>query len=239
MMQSTTKAIERRAMQRGDLVVTCTKADFARLVELYGHPAAIEIIPNGIGEPVTPACRRRLRGRVRESLGIQPRDRVLLFLGGRAEHNLDARAALEQRVLPKLGSDTTLLVAGRCGSPHAAKPVGKKVRYLGYVEDLTPLFAAADVGLNPVRMGSGSSVKIADYLGAGLQIVSTPIGTRGFERFRDRIRVAELDEFAEAIETLPRSSSGEPPEGLEELSVANLGRRLYHAYQELVSRAPA
>ena len=51
----------------------------------------------------------------------------------------------------------------------------------GRVPHMLPYFAAADVGLNMVTRGSGSNVKLFEYLAARIPIVSTQFGARGTE----------------------------------------------------------
>jgi hypothetical protein len=56
---------------------------------------------------------------------------------------------------------------------------------------------------------------------------------RGFERYRDEVWVAELDEFAAAI-----ARAREAPKGsarIEELSWNRLGARLHGAYEQMLS----
>jgi hypothetical protein len=47
------------------------------------------------------------------------------------------------------------------------------------VPEVPPYFAAADIGLNPITRGSGSNVKLFEYLVARLPVISTAFGVRG------------------------------------------------------------
>ncbi len=49
----------------------------------------------------------------------------------------------------------------------------------GRVPEVVPYFAAADAGLNMVTRGSGSNVKLFEYLAAKLPVISTVFGARG------------------------------------------------------------
>lgn len=49
----------------------------------------------------------------------------------------------------------------------------------GFVDDLGAYLQYADIALCPLTMGSGTKLKMLDYLAAGLPIVSTPRGTQG------------------------------------------------------------
>ncbi len=45
--------------------------------------------------------------------------------------------------------------------------------------ELTALFRAADVGLNPMLRGSGTNLKMLDYAAHGALVLSTEVGARG------------------------------------------------------------
>jgi glycosyltransferase involved in cell wall biosynthesis len=227
------RELERLAVESSELVVTCTQADASRLAELYGASSTI-VVPNGYDDELLGLDRARLRDAARASLGIGPDERCVLFVGGPARHNRDAVAYLERELVPSLAGRTTLLVAGRCGGRPSrfARDRATTLR-LGFVPDLRPLFAAADVAVNPVAYGSGSSLKLVEYIAAGVPVVTTAVGMRGFEQLRDHVVVSELSGFADAV-----GAAGQlrPPDGLalEELRWSVGGRRLYEAYVALL-----
>ena len=232
------RALERRAVQASDLVVTCTLADASRMAELYG-PRPTEVIPNGFDDralhPFVPAERVAARQR----LHIAPRERVLLFVGGPAPHNREAVRFLLDDLRPRLDRHTTLLLVGQAATTRSRYRGEAGVRRLGFVDDLQTAFAAADVGLNPVGCGTGSSIKMIEYLAAGLPVVTTPSGARGFETPRDRVRVAELDDFADALRS-PLPPPGERDRWVNRFAWPELASQLYDRYEELSeSLAPA
>jgi glycosyltransferase involved in cell wall biosynthesis len=190
------------------------------------------VIPNGAGEELLGLDRNALRARARAELGLADGERCLLFVGGPARHNREALAYLERRIVPELGDGVRLIVAGKCGEPSKGRPSSTKVLRLGYVDDLRPLLAAADVGVNPVTRGSGSSIKLVEYLAAGLPVVTTPIGMRGFDALGGLLVVAELDGFAAAVERAqPAEVSSR--RALESLAWSAIGQRLYKVYGRL------
>ena len=71
-------------------------------------------------------------------------------------------------------------------------------RYLQVVPD----FAASDAGLNLVTRGSGSNVKLFEYLAARLPVISTVFGVRGTELTAgaDWIRLAIATTWREVIQ---------------------------------------
>jgi hypothetical protein len=162
-------------------------------------------------------------------LGFRPGERVLLFLGGDARHNLEAVDMLRE-LLPKLGPRDRILIVGTSGQRLRASGDGRSLA-VGFVPDLRPYLAAADVGLNPVSLRSGSSVKLAYYLGSGLPVITTPSGARGFGGLPG-IRVAAREAFAGAL----RDPTPEPPtsSSLGALTWDALGRTLLSEYERLV-----
>jgi glycosyltransferase involved in cell wall biosynthesis len=73
------------------------------------------------------------------------------------------------------------------------------VKIMGEVngETLADIYRAADFGFNPMTMGSGTNIKMLDFMAAGLTIVTTPTGARGLDG-ADGVHwhVAEIGGFA-------------------------------------------
>jgi glycosyltransferase involved in cell wall biosynthesis len=222
--------LERRAVHASDLVVTCTQADGKRLAQLYGDLNAHAVVPNGFDDSELWSNQRQGREESRAHLGLRPEELAILFVGGRAVHNRRAVQFLEDQVLPYLEGPARLIIAGECARPRH----DGRVLAFGRVDRLQPLLAAADVAVNPVDSGSGSNVKLAEYLAAGLPVVTTPVGLRGYEAFGHLVTVAELDQFVDALRTRRRAVDRSPE--LAHLSWSTLGRRLYDIYADLLSQ---
>lgn len=223
--------LERLAVRESDLVVTCSRGDVARIEELYGRPRATGVVPNGVDASLLEFRREALRDGARAALGFAPEERVVLFIGGDGAHNREALAFLVADVFPRLDSQARLLVVGRCGA--ALGGTNRAVRRVGFVDDPRPCFAAADVAVNAVGYGSGSNVKLVEYLAAGLPVVSTPVGLRGFTGPLSAVRVAPRETFAEALSG-PLPEPMRDREALRPLTWDALGGRLFSLYEELL-----
>ena len=221
--------LELRAVRAADLVVTCTSADAARLADLYGSPSAVAVIANGFDERDVRHPGRERREETRAALGLRPDDLAILFVGGRAAHNRRAARFLEHELLPQLPESARLLLVGECAAPRREA----RVLAFGPVDRLEPFLSAADLAVNPVVSGSGSNVKLAEYLGAGLPVVTTPVGLRGYEAFAHLTTISRLETFADAVLSAPRAAS--PPHQMGELSWSALGRRLCDVYSDLLA----
>jgi glycosyl transferase family 1 len=119
------------------------------------------------------------RERIRAELGVEEDEHLLVFSGSRFAPNLEALETLREFCRTEaeflsirrvrfliLGS---MADAGREGALIAT----------GRVPSVTPYFAAADAGLNPIVRGSGANVKLFEYLATRLPVISTAFGVRG------------------------------------------------------------
>jgi len=152
---------------------------------------------------VSPGTRERLRA----ELGLNDADHLLVFSGSGYAPNVEALATL--REFARAQADflarlrVHILVLGSVAS--AASREGALIT-TGRVPEVVPYFAAADAGLNPVVRGSGSNVKVFEYLAARLPIISTPFGMRGTElRAPEDYLSYEGETLVDAIKTFVAS----------------------------------
>ena len=237
------RRLEQDAVTRADLTVTCTDEDAARMLELYRlDPARVAVVPNGYDEtelrPPSPSEREAARS----ALQLAPGEHAAVFVGADWGPNREALALLVDAVLPRLAGDgVTLLVAGSVARGLGARRE-RWLRVVGETPSLLPVLHAADSGLNPVRSGGGSNVKVPAYLAAGLAVVSTPFGLRGYAPLAPCCVVAPEDGLADALRAKPRGWSvrGESaPGALEAFAWGTLGERLGELYAERLGRLGA
>ncbi|WP_418280460.1 glycosyltransferase family 4 protein [Halorubrum sp. DTA98] len=190
------RRLEQSAIDAADAAVFQSEDD----VNYYDLPedTVVDVIPNGCeydwiadgGDPE----------RVAETIGLPTDGTVCLFVGAYDyEPNGQAATYICEEIAPKL-PDVTFVLAGR--NPPGSTP--ENVQTPGYVSDLPGLLSAADVALCPLTMGSGTKLKMMDYLAAGLPIVTTPVGTQGIpiEDERDALVVERVSGFPRAIRRL-------------------------------------
>lgn len=201
--------IERAAVTEAGAVVACSADDAAALAGLYGRSlASFVVIPNGttIRERVPTAEQRAERGlrwreRYRRDAGLGRRiDHLAVFFGSWHPPNLDAAEMIIGLAdqLPHV----LFLLCGRHGEYFATTHTPANVVFPGTVTNgaKAALLDAADVALNPMRSGSGTNLKLIEYLTAGVPVVSTPFGVRGVEVVDgEHLVLAPPERFAEAI----------------------------------------
>jgi Glycosyl transferases group 1/Glycosyltransferase Family 4 len=164
--------LEAEACARASLVVCCTEEDRQRLIERYGvAPDIVHVIPNGASVAsmvFTPWETRDLTA---------PR---CVFAGSGHAPNLEAAAIIIEAATlrPDVGFDLIGDIAAQLG--HISLPANLVLH--GRVSDAEKqrLFAQAALALNPMKVGSGSNLKLVDYIAAGLPVLSSTVGARGF-----------------------------------------------------------
>lgn len=204
---------ERRAMSRADRTFVCSVLDrdhLRRTMRVDG----IKVIPNAV-EPVDPAP--------------LPDAPTALFLGSLAyPPNRNAAAYLMREIWPRVRRevpDAKLVIAGR--SPEAvpgsdAPPPG--IEFVGFVEDLGPLYAGTRVVCAPIFAGGGTRIKIVEAAAHGRPVVATTLGAEGLELENER-QILLRDEpraFAAAVVELMRDD--ERARGIGEAGRAAVAR---------------
>jgi glycosyltransferase involved in cell wall biosynthesis len=201
--------VEDRAVRASARTTTCSAIDAAALARASGEaPERFTVIPNGTTIPdhvASPAERAALSERWRHrfwtagSVGAEP-EHLAVFFGSWHPPNLDA-AELLIEIAPLLPT-TLILSVGFHGQAFLRRVIPPNLVFPGLVP--TPakdrLLRAADVALNPMRLGSGTNLKLLEYLAVGTPVVSTPFGARGIDVVDgEHLRFAEPADFAAVV----------------------------------------
>jgi glycosyltransferase involved in cell wall biosynthesis len=197
-----TREVERECCRRASLVLTVSAQDGRRLRHLYRVPDdRCRVVPNGVDASSihfrAPAERRRLSERLRM---CEP---LALFIGSWHEPNL--RAARQILDLARRVPEVRFGIAGSVGIPLDGKELPANVELFGVVSDelKQALLAVASLALNPVQHGSGTNMKMLDYMAAGVPVISTAVGARGLALDESSpIWIARPDQFDTAIRAL-------------------------------------
>lgn len=187
---------DRSACQRSAVVLACSKYDQQHLQEL-APGSTIAVAPNVIDvDGYTPAA--------------GDDGKTLIYVGGMDWYpNRDAVQFFAFEILPalrRLAGNVRFLVAGRSGPDGFTRQFeaipGMEVT--GTVPDIKPFIASAAVCVVPLRIGSGTRLKILEEAAMGKAIVSTALGAEGLD-FEDgpEISIASpAAAFAEATARL-------------------------------------
>jgi glycosyltransferase involved in cell wall biosynthesis len=156
--------LERRAVQRADLVTYAAENDAHALRRLFNPTAPMIHIPNGTDLPQTVKTNTT---------------RNLIFIGSVYQPNIAAAQLLAQQAV--LLPEYQIHIIGGCS--NYVKTVSENVTLHGYVtdEERDHLFATAHAFVTLTTHGSGTHLKVSRALAYGLPVVTTPLGARGYD----------------------------------------------------------
>jgi glycosyltransferase involved in cell wall biosynthesis len=135
---------------------------------------------------------------------------TLLYVGAMDWYpNIDGVRFFAAEILPRIVSqipDVKFVVAGRNPSQEliAELTVDKHIEFTGTVADIVPYLSSATVCVVPLRIGSGTRLKIIEAAAAGKAVVSTVLGADGLS-FTNRDEILREDHpaaFADAVVSL-------------------------------------
>ncbi|MET0204722.1 MAG: glycosyltransferase, partial [Casimicrobiaceae bacterium] len=191
------RAIENKACADAECIV-CVSDEDRDAFEASGHRKVV-VIRNGVdthmdGPDVDlSAVRPFFEGRT-----------VAVFLGSGHMPNIEAVKFIVCEVAPA-NARVVFLIIGSSAEYFAGRDIPSNVLLCGRVEDdvKNVLLAVADLAVNPMLAGGGSSLKVPEYMAAGLPVITTRIGVRGYDVV-DGVHaiVADPAEFAARLAAL-------------------------------------
>jgi glycosyltransferase involved in cell wall biosynthesis len=137
-------------------------------------PTAVTLIPNGVD------CQHN-------RTGLAPTEPARLVFNGALTYgaNFDAMRFFLAEVYPAIRAqsrDVSLTITGRTdGVPLADLRLDDSVRLSGYVDDIRPVIAGAEVCVVPLRQGGGTRLKILEAMALGTPVVATAKGAEGLD----------------------------------------------------------
>ncbi|MGD9612126.1 MAG: glycosyltransferase [Kiritimatiellia bacterium] len=196
------EAAERELAERATVAAFCTAAD--RSAAAARFPALAEqavVVPNGVAVQACPFVPPSLARAWRQQAGLSRP--VALFMGAGFRPNCEAAEAIVRTLAPAF-PEVLFVVMGlplEIFRDFGGAEPGTNVLWTGPVPEASKAaaFALADVALAPMESGTGSSLKIPEYVAHGKIVVGTPIGLRGFEALREFESVVAADDVAAAL----------------------------------------
>jgi glycosyltransferase involved in cell wall biosynthesis len=193
------KWYEMRACNAADAVVFVSETDRDSVAPDLQGPA-VRVAPNGVDvSRYTPENRARAE-RIRN---IHDLDGPVFIYHGNlgATQNAEAVSVLLKTVFPAIRSalpEASLLLVG-ADPPETSQ---SNVVCTGLVDDLPGYLAAADVAVIPLKTGSGTKLKVLEYLASGVPVVTTPVGAEGIALEHEVSALIEEDPHELAAEAV-------------------------------------
>lgn len=191
-----TLLLEWLAIAVSSLVFTCSDHDARLLIEKYRIASnKVVTIPNGVDDDFF------------EYANSYSYDKPTIIFIGNFDHapNVYAAKVILNKFTPnvyKRDENLSFVFVGR-NPPRWLVDNGPKncVKVFGNVKDVRPYLAGADIAIAPIYHGSGTRIKILEYMALGKPVVSTYKGVEGLEVENGKHVLLREDptEFAETI----------------------------------------
>jgi glycosyltransferase involved in cell wall biosynthesis/GT2 family glycosyltransferase len=198
---------EQQLCRDSDLVLACSTDDLKIFHRIYDLPTEkIKVVPNGVfAQKIVPPTPQE-RQAARKALGIDETGSFAIFLGSNYGPNIDAAHFIFDELAAILPS-VTFVIAGGVGMAIAEGESRANVIVTGFLQESEKLhwLQAVDMAINPMFGGSGTNIKMFDFMASGLPTISTEIGARGIDSpGGGAIQIAshEAQSFAEQIDRI-------------------------------------
>lgn len=189
-------AYEKRMLAHSERIITVSETDAAWFRRHAPH-AQVFVSPNGVDTSYFVPQQQSHFGK------------NLIYVGNFAyPPNEDGFFFFIREILPRIRESCPahFFAVGLAPTPAMLKAAAADaaITVTGAVPDVRAYYALADVAVVPLRVGSGTKLKLIEALAMGLPVVSTPVGAEGFELSADApLRVADSARaFADAVVAL-------------------------------------
>lgn len=212
--------LEKEIANRADLIITVSKVDYALMLSEYGpEESRVLLIPEGIPHYAT------------KWKGTDSRD--IVFIGSAYLPNILAVKRIIEFAskLPEF----EFKIIGNVKSAIRKRGIPSNVKFLGSLDEQAKSMELCNalMAINPVEVGSGRNYKMNDYIGHGVPIVTTSIGTRGFEdAVTSSMFISTIEEFPDKIASIAKS-----PELMKKASEAFTDYSEKHGYENTSKQA--
>lgn len=169
---------EKAACEQSRLIATCSPEDAGKLASLYNiSPGKFIVVPNGADVAEIPFV--SYEERQRHKLARNMTQPCAVYAGSKFPPNIQAAEQVTE-IAKALPGVKFLLIGSLCEA-FAGRNLPDNIALLGVVSEQEKhrVFSIADVALNPVQSGSGTNLKMLEYMAAGLPVITTPLGSRG------------------------------------------------------------
>ena len=200
---------EQIAGGRAHSILTCSQDDALNFNLEYGwEKSSFYLAPNGVFTNKMSSWTKNEKGRVRSEISNLSNDaKIGFFIGSAYWPNIEAATFIIETLANKCPATHFIIAGSVC--EKVTQDVPKNVKLVGVVTEyeFQEWLSISDFGLNPMKSGSGTNIKMFDYMAASLPILSTVEGARGIvEKTIPGICVASVEEMATEINQEPRSN---------------------------------
>lgn len=193
------KNIEINSMKETDKIIFCSDNDQKHFPQLITEKKSI-IIPNGIDIEIYQKRDEVKNNQLKKQLKIQEEDHVFIFTGSKYGPNIEAVKKLKQFTQENESFLTQnkikILIVGSVGDEPLTT---NSLIITGRVDSVVPYLQISHYALNNIETGSGTNVKMFEYIAANLILVSSNFGARGFNLLKNEDYIDIEDNYLRAF----------------------------------------
>jgi glycosyltransferase involved in cell wall biosynthesis/GT2 family glycosyltransferase len=166
-----------------DIILACSHEDREMFNHIYQMPfGKIRTVPNGVFTKHASPADREGREKAKRGLGLEGK-LMAVFIGSAYPPNIEAANFICEELAPEL-PHITFAICGGVGDALKKEWGGvTNIHITGLLEEKRKLqyLAASDIAINPMFAGSGTNIKMFDFMAAGLPVLTSPVGARGID----------------------------------------------------------
>ena len=200
--------LEKRACQKSDLLITCSEQDSEIMVDLYDIDSSKpKLVSNGVDTYENKFVSIQQRMANKASMNIE-QEKIVTFIGSWHKPNLEAVEEIF-KFAPAVPEVKFLIMGGQCLA-FEGRQIPDNVSLVGMVEEdfKNLIYSVADIAINPMVTGSGTNLKIAEYLSKGIPVITTEVGGRGYPLINGKNAIISLiGDFPKCIKKLIKDDS--------------------------------
>ncbi|RXK12284.1 glycosyltransferase [Halarcobacter mediterraneus] len=191
--------VEKEACQDSIYTTVCSKDDAYVMEELYNLDINKSlVVPNGVDLNTVPYISSEKRQELQSSFKAE-NEKIVLFIGSWHQPNIEA--VEEIFLLANTLPEYNFIILGSVEGYFSSHKKPKNVGFTGIVtdEEKEIYLSIADIAINPMLSGSGTNLKMLDYMANGIPVISTKIGARGLDIPAEYIVNCDIKEFKNYI----------------------------------------
>lgn len=197
------REIESDMIRGCDALFSVCRSDADEICRSYPDATPkLTLIPNGVSCDGAFRFAPSQSYRIARDYGLK--SPVVLFMGSVLPWNIRAMADIVETFAPAIPSACWVIVgveASEFRHLSGSSACASNVIFAGRVSEpeKEAIVALSALAIAPMRDGTGSSLKIPDYIAHGKPVVSTPVGVRGYPQLQEVVDVVPIDQFGDGV----------------------------------------